>query len=522
VASSTVSEESAQPTLTQKAVAGTAWSALSTAGRQILSIASVATVARLLGPGAYGVMAMANLLLVLVGTLRDLGTGTAIIQRANVSDRLLSSLLWVNFLMGLAAAALVIGSAPLMANFFHTPLLFPILAVLSISFWLTSSGIVHNSLLFREMQYKKLAIADLSSAILSYLTALICAYAGYGVWSLVLANIANSLSTTLLYWIFCRWRPHLVFDRKEVRSVLGFSLNLSGFVLVNYFSRNADNIIVGRVRGQSELGDYQMAYNLMLTPLANISAIIAQVTFPAFSRIQDDNSRFRSAFVRQSMLVGLITFPMMAGMGILADPMIRAVLGSRWTGAIPIFQILAPVGLVQSVVTLVGQIYTAKARTDLMFRWGVATSVILVLAFLVGVRQGAVGVALAYAIVYLAVIVYPTFYLPFRLIDLRVHDFARALFPQILVTLIMSLVCFGWLHVQDILQITHAWTRLLSTSLLGALVYIGIMIVFRPSVMSVFEEIVSGFNNPRVAKTVTFVRRLAWARFAQHPEFIVK
>src|ERR1035438_351400 len=266
------------------------------------------------------------------------------------------------------------------------------------------------------MQYKRLATTELGSAILSYLVALTLAYAGLGVWSLVFANITNALATTVLYWVFSSWRPTFVFDRREVRSVMGFSLNLSGFILVNYFSRNADNIIVGRVRGQAELGSYQMAYILMLTPLSNISSVIAQITFPAFSRIQDDNQRFRSAYVRQSMMVALVTFPLMAGMGILAEPLIRAVLGAKWVGAIPIFQILAPVGLVQSVVTLVGQIYTAKARTDLMFRWGVATSVLLVLAFVGGVRYGAVGVAFAYALVYLLIVSYPTLRIPFRLI----------------------------------------------------------------------------------------------------------
>jgi len=500
-------------------VAGTAWSAFSTVGRQILSIASVATVARLLGPGAYGIMGMGNLLLLLVGTLRDLGTGTAIIQRASISDRLLSSLLWVNFLAGLLAALLVLAMAPVMANFFHSAVLFPILAVLSISFWFTSSGIVHNSILFREMQYKKLAIADISSALASFAVALICAYAGYGVWSLVLANIANSLCTTLFYWTFCSWRPKLVFDLQEVRSVLGFSLNLSGFVMVNYFSRNADNIIVGRVRGQAELGDYQMAYNLMLTPLANISAIIAQVTFPAFARIQDDNARFRSAYLRQSMMVGLITFPMMAGMGILADPMIRTILGAKWTGAISIFQVLAPVGLVQSVATLVGQIYTAKARTDLMFRWGLGTSAILVAAFLIGVRRGAVGVAIAYAIAYLAFIVYPSFYLPFRLIGLRVRDFARALAPQLLITLVMSVICFLGLRLQTMLLIYASWTRLISTSLLGAFVYVGMMIVFRPAVMDVFDEIISGMHQPQATRVIQYLRRWAWRRTGQSAEF---
>ncbi len=149
-----------------------------------------------------------------------------------------------------------------------------------------------------------------------------------------------------------------------------FSLNLSGFGIVNYASRNADNLIIGRVLGSIQLGYYQMAYNLMLAPIQNISSVISQVAYPAFSRIQDDNERFRSAYVRSCALIALVTFPVMAGLAVIADPLVRVILGSKWIGAIRIFEILAPVGLLQSVQTTVGQIYTAKARTDWMFRWG--------------------------------------------------------------------------------------------------------------------------------------------------------
>ena len=348
-----------ETTLTQRAARGTAWSTASTIGKQVLQIASVMTVARILGPAAYGIMGMAGLLLAFIVGLRDLGTGTAIVQRRDISHRLLSSIFWLNFLVGLILGGLVAALSPLIARFFHAPPLVPILCTLSISILMASCGIVHNSILLREMRYRALATIDLSSAALTYVVALACAYSGFGVWSLVFANVANASFASLFYWIAASWRPGFLFDRQEVRSIAGFSLNLSGFVIVNFFSRNADNIVVGRMRGQAELGDYQMAYNLMLTPISSISSTVAQITFPAFARIQTDNARFKSAYVRQSMIIGLLTFPIMAGMGVLADPLIRTLLGTKWTGAILIFKILAPVGLVQSVATLTGQIFTA-------------------------------------------------------------------------------------------------------------------------------------------------------------------
>lgn len=492
--------------LSQKAAAGTAWSTLSTVGRQLLSIASMATVARILGPGVYGVMGMANLLLVVVVNFRDLGTGTAIIQRLSIVHRLLASLFWLNCLMGVFMALAVIAASRLTAQFFHTPELVPILCTISISFVLSAFGIVHNSLLLREMRFKALAVADLSSALASYIVALICANKGLGVWSLVYANIANSVTSTSLYWLASAWRPTWEFSLSEVKSVMGFSLNLFGFGLANYGYRNADNVIIGRVIGRVPLGNYQMAYNLMLLPLQNISSVIAQVVFPAFSQIQEDNERFRVAWVRSVCIVALFTFPVMAGLGILADPFIRGILGSKWIGAIPIFEVLAPVGAVQSIQTLVGAIYMAKGRTDWMFRWGLLNCAVLIPAFLIGVHFGAFGVAVAYCAAYFIVLAYYGFAIPFRFIELRFRDFATALLPQILLTLGMTAICYIWIRLMLIASISNPWIEIASTALLGTALYITGLFVFRPAVIHYLRGMIAESQNQTVIRVASLCR----------------
>jgi len=482
---------------------------IATIGRQVLSIASMATVARILGPGAYGIMAMAVLVLLLVSILRDLGTGTAIIQRPEVNDRLLSSLFWLNFLSGLVIALTLIVASGLVARFFKMPALVPILCVLSSSFWLVSCGIVHNSLLMREMRFRTLAFCDLGAALIAYVTALACALSGLGVWSLVLANVTNSVVATVCYWIAAGWRPNWAFDTAELKSIMKFSLNLTGFVFLNYFNRNADNMIVGKFLGDAALGDYQMAYNLMLTPLQNVTSVVAQATFPSFSRIQNDLQRFRSAFVRECMLVGIISFPMMAGLGVVAGPLILVVLGGKWVGAIRIFKVLAPVGLMQSVNSLVGQIYTARGRTDLMFRWSIFAVTVCVTAFLVGVRFHALGVAAAYCIVYFGILMYPGFVIPFRLIDLKFMDFTAAIFPQLLITLLMASGCFVWLQGIKLIGINSPLFSLVTTSLLGLIAYVCMMVFLWPPVMGVLEGILGAYGNPGLKRIAGGVRRLA-------------
>ena len=498
--------------LTKRSLAGTGWSGLSTVGKQLLTIASVTTVARILGPSAYGLMGMAVIVTNFISNFRDLGTATAIVQRPTISRILLSSLFWINLLMGLIIFVAVAGTAPAVASFFHAPVLTGILRVLGLSLFIASCGVVHSAALNRDMSFKALALTDLAAAAGAYAVALAGACTGFGVWSLVFASVANSVISTAGYWISSSFRPRWEFDWAEVKSIAKFSSNLSGFGLVNYGCRNADNLIVGRRLGSVPLGYYQMAYNLMLTPIQNISTVISGVLFPAFSRIQDDNERFRSAYVRACMLTALVTFPVMAGLGVVADPLIRAVLGVKWVATIPIFEILSVVGLIQSVQTTVGIIYQAKGRTDWMFRWSIIVLVVTVTAFLIGVHFGAVGVAAGYAIAFLAVIMIPGFAVPFRLIGLPLTEFFGAMLPQLGIVAGMVAVCAGWLWLLGHSSGTNAWIRLISTCLLGAAAYIGSMLLVRPKVLEYVEEIMASSDHKLAVRALFLWQRLPLLR----------
>ncbi len=500
---------SGEPTvqgLTRKAVHGTGWSALATIARQLLSFAAVAILARLLGPSVYGLMGMAILVIVFLANFRDLGTAAAIIQRPEVSRRLLSSLFWVNCGLGIMLFLIGFAGAGPAAHFFRDPRVMPILRVISLSFCMTTVGTVPNAILARRMDFRSIAIADSTATLIGYGVSIPCAFAGLGVWSLVIGNLANVATATSLYFFFCGWRPSLEFDRQEVRSVARFSLNLAGFGIVNYFSRNADNIIVGRWLGKQSLGYYQMAYNLFLFPLQNITSVIGQVLNPAFSKIQDDNERFRSAYLRSCMIIGLIAFPAIAGLGVVASPFVAAILGKQWLAVVPLLQILAPIGLFQSVQATVGQIYVAKNRTDLMFRLGAYFAVVSVIGFLIGVRWGTIGVATSYFFVYFLLILYPSLRVPLKLIDLPVSEFLRRLWPQFCITLGMVLACLACLAGLRAAGIVNPAIQLASTVVIGAVFYISALLLFRPSALLHFEAAVEASRLP-LARHILFATR---------------
>ena len=154
----------------------------------------------------------------------------------------------------------------------------------------------------------------------------------------------------------------------------------------------------------------------MLLPRDSITQVLSRVLFPAFSRMQDNADRLRASYLRSCGAIAFVTFPMMSGMAVVAEPFVHGLLGDKWLPALPVIWILAAVGAMQSVGSTVGQLYLAKGRADWLFRWGITAGTLTVLSFLLGIPWGIIGVATAYALVN-CVLLYPLFAIPFRLVN---------------------------------------------------------------------------------------------------------
>lgn len=458
-------------------VSGATWTGVSSALTQAITLLGTLVLARLLTPQDYGLVGMARLAIGLIAIFRELGTGAAIIQRKELSPEFLSSIFWANLALAVVTSGLAIATSPLVALFFHQPMIAPIIRVLAAGFIISALSSVPSALLNREMAFRTLMLIEIGATAFTTCLAVGLALRGEGAWSLVISSLAATCVTTVLIWLSSPWRPRWRLSWKELRSIASYSLNLSGFNLVNYFNRNADNTIVGRYLGAYQLGFYQLAYNVMLYAVQNISQVMGRVLFPVFAKVQDDNPRFRQAYIKAVSTIAVITFPMMAGVMAVANPFVKAVLGEKWHPVASLLIILAPVGLIQSVVTTVGNIYYAKGRADWLFRWGLFATFISVGSFIVGLPWGIRGVAVGYLIANL-LLVYPAFAVPFRLIDLKMRDFLRPLWP----ILAFSIVMLATVRILgSLLRFSKPATQLATLVLVGVLVYCLLLFLLRPT-----------------------------------------
>jgi O-antigen/teichoic acid export membrane protein len=429
-------------TLKQRSVTGVFWNAGASVIQQLLNFAITVFLARALLPSDFGLLGMTAIFTGFVMIFTDFGLAAALIQRTTVTERHLSSAFWMNVAAGIALGAFVAALAPALARFFGEPRLVALTLVLSVNFVISPLSIVQSALLQRAMNFRRLGLIAILATVLGGATAIAAAATGLGVWSLIIQLLVRTTAIVLMLWVSSDWRPRWLIDGEAMRELWRFSASLAGFTAVNYWARSADNFLIGKFVGPAGLGIYSRAYNLMLLPIQQISAVTARVMFPALSRIQDDPDRVRRAYLRAIGIIGLISFPVTMGLLVVAKPFIVTLYGAKWADVVPLLQILCVAGLMQPILTTVGWIYQSQGRTDWMLRWGLVASAVIVAAFGVGIHWGAKGVAVGYAIAIWSLL-YFAFAIPGRLIGMRVRDVFAAVRGALLSAIVMAAIVWA-------------------------------------------------------------------------------
>jgi O-antigen/teichoic acid export membrane protein len=411
----------------RRVLSGLGWSGTTRILEQSLQFGISVVLARLLNPRDFGLIGMVLVFTGFASSLSDLGLGASLVQKQEVSDRHLDTVFWANAAAGIVLAAFFILAASLIAGFYKEPALRLLTCAIAIEFILSSLNVVQNALLDKNLNFRTKFWINSVSLSVSGTIALVLAFSGAGVWSLVARSITSRLVQVLVMWRLSSWRPRLAFDFPAFKELIRFGGNLLGSNAVLYWGGNFDKLFIGRLLGSSALGIYILADRLMRLALTNVTDITSTVMFPAFSAIQDEVESVRRNYLRAIRLISLLTFPMMIGLSVLADPAIRFVYGSKWQEAVCIVQVLSFSGLAQSVYFTGGWIFLSQGRTDILFRWGIYTTLVRVVGVLIGARWGIIGVAWAYALGSYLFICYPTWSSAARLVDLGFAEILRNL-----------------------------------------------------------------------------------------------
>lgn len=381
-----------------QAVSGGFVTVAAQAAKFALTFAGAAILARLLTPREFGLVGMVLAVTALVGIFNELGLSTATVQCQEITQQQVSNLFWVNVGVSGIATLVCCGLAPLLARFYHDPRVAGIMLALSPMFVLTGSTVQHRALLTRQMRFRSVAVIDVVSMFVGFGTACALAWIGFAYWALVAQQMTNALACLVLSWSVSKWRPTLPRRNSGVRPLLSFGAHLTAADFVARLAVNSDTLLIGRIFGAYPLGLYTRASVLLARPLQQVLTPITSVMDPVLARLQEDPERYRRTFLRTFDALALVVFPFSAICLALARPLVLVVLGSKWTGAIPLFAAFALTAMSTPLIAPVTWLYQSQGRGQDQLRSHTIAGFVTVAAYVVGLLWGPRGVILSLAV----------------------------------------------------------------------------------------------------------------------------
>lgn len=402
-----------------------------------LGLISTFVLARILLPSDFGLIGMVTAFTGFASIIQDMGLSMAVVQKEKITHKQVSNLFWVNVLVCFFIACIFGLLSPLIvALYHHNTQLYPIILSYAVGIFVGGFGIQHNALMTRKMLFTTLAKANVLATFLSVICGIMSALYGLGYWSIVVLNLSSTVFFLFFMWYFCNWRPSFPSKNQPIKDFLKFGAGISGFNIVNYFSRNSDDVLIGNQLGASAVGFYSKAYQLLMLPINQLRNPLMTVAIPAMSKLQHDPQRYISYYKKYVFLLAFFSMPLVACLAVFSKEIILIILGPHWIESSNIFFVLAFAGFIDPVASSSGLVMISSGQSKRFFVIGTISSVIIVLSFFIGIHWGVIGTALAFVIAtYLLVI--PVLIYAFRNTPLKVSYFFKEIALPVIHTVVM-------------------------------------------------------------------------------------
>jgi PST family polysaccharide transporter len=395
----------------------------------VLQLVSTAVLGRLLAPADFGLMGMVAPLLTFFVIFRDLGLNSVAIQKPTLTHQDVTNLFWINIGAGSLIALIVAATGRPTAVFFRDDRLALVIVLLSSTFVVNGLSAQYMASLQRSFRILHLVSIDVVSTASGIAAGIGAAWNEFGYWSLAIVPIVTQCVSLALVVATSPWRPGLPNFDRQVLAMLRKGAGFAGFNIFNFLSRNLDNILIGRFLGESALGYYSRAYNLMLVPLSQVTNPLSQVMVPALSRLVDNPPAYRAAYLGALEKVMFFCCPIITASIVGADWTVWLLLGPKWGTSVPLYVVLGIAGLVQPVGNSTGWLFISQGRSKDMLVWGMVSSMINVASFVVGLHWGLIGMAYAYAAVTVGVTTPALWYWVARRGPVSIGDLAGTTIP---------------------------------------------------------------------------------------------
>ncbi|EGJ09800.1 lipopolysaccharide biosynthesis protein [Rubrivivax benzoatilyticus] len=390
--------------LGRRVVGGAGYQFLGIGLRTLLTLGSTAILARLLSPSDFGYVAMATVVTEFAGLLGAFGFANVLIQRRVINRLQLDTVFWASMAIGTVLGLFVFAASFGAGLLFDDPTVGPLLRVMALNFVIGSATTVPSVVLARLMRFKANFWINMLTVVIRTVAAVACAFAGLGMWSLVIGALVGTVANTALYFACApylpRWRYHGAFIARTWRTSAGYFGNTALY----YVNMNLDLLLIGRQLGAAPLGYYQNARSLTEEIRGRIAMPIQQVLFPAFSALQADPERFRQLVLRAGRLLAAVVVPIGFGVSANAQELVLVLYGEQWRAMIPVMAMFGLSAALRAGTAIASPLFNANDRVGLAFRYNAAGTVLTIAGVLAAMPFGIEVVAASVALTSLYVL----------------------------------------------------------------------------------------------------------------------
>lgn len=433
-----------EKSIKEQLVSGIIFTAIAKYSNILISLIVTAILSRLFLPKDFGVVAVATVIINFFGIFTEMGIAPAIIQNKTLNDDDLSSVFSFTIWAGILLSLIFIAFALPIANYYQAPILQPICYFLSLNLLFASCQIVPNGLLYKDKEFKFIAVRSFIVQIISGGFAIFAVFLGFGIYSLLVNPILSSFFLFILSYIKKPVKFRWWFKMSSLKKIFYFSLYQFLFNLINYFSVNLDKLIIGKYLNMNSLGFYEKSYRLMMMPLQTITHVISPVMHPIFSDLQNDLKKLSDSYLRVVKLLAYIGFPLSILLFFTSKELVLLIFGSQWTKSVLCFQILSLSVGFQVILSTSGSIFQAANSTKMLFISGLLSTIINVFAILIGVfwfksiDAVALGLLISFSLNFFQA--YLLMY--YKVFKIKIGIFFRELLLPLVLSLILYLILF--------------------------------------------------------------------------------
>ena len=435
-------------TIKQKTIQGLSWSFIDNFIAQLISFSVNIVLARLLVPAEFGVLGIITFFIAISASFVDCGFGSALIQKKDATQTDYSTVFYFNIATAVFIYGLLFLLAPFAESYFDVPGLCFILRIAGLVLFINAAGAIQYTLLIKSINFKTKTKVTIISDSLAGAIAIIMAYKGLGVWSLVGRNILGHLFTTSSLWYLKIWRPAYIFSYKSFRELFGFGYKLTLSGLINTIFNNIYYPIIGKNFSSSILGFYTQAERYTNLFSSTLTTNIQRVSYPVLSTIQDDSEKLKSGYRKLIKSTMMITFSLILGLAAIAKPLIVILIGEQWLPSVPYIQLMCFSAMLYPLHAMNLNIITVKRRSDLILKLEIIKKAIHVPLIFVGIYLGVDALLIGMVIISFIAYFLNSYYSS-RLINYSFKAQLADILPLLAVAIVVSLIIwsitfFGW------------------------------------------------------------------------------